>query len=150
MKRFTPPLIAASCVISLCGCAPSTKDISHIMSAQADSWNRGDVDAFMDPYWHSEKLSFSGSRGVTRGWQSVLTGYQKRYPTRSDMGTLTFSNLEVRELGRNAALVLGRWQIDRGKPIGGVFSLVWRKTADGWVIVHDHTSVDDTPNDVQK
>ena len=58
------------------------------------------------------------------------------------MGKLTFSDLEVFPLGDSAALMLGRWKLDRKEPIGGNFSLVWRKIDGEWLIVHDHTSSD--------
>lgn len=137
-------------VLITAGCATPGRVIPQIIQDQADAWNRGDVEAFMDPYWHSPDLTFSSTHGVTRGWQPVLDGYKKRYPTPAEMGRLTFSDLEVRELGRSAALVLGRWHIDRGEPIGGIFSLVWRKEKGQWMIVHDHTSVDDPPAASQK
>jgi ketosteroid isomerase-like protein len=63
------------------------------------------------------------------------------------MGKLTFSDLEVYPLGRDAAYVLGRWHLDRvAGPIGGNFTLVLRRE-DGWRIVHDHTSVWVPPDD---
>ncbi len=58
-----------------------------------------------------------------------------------EMGQLTFSELEFRFLGPDAALMLGRWHLKREKDdIGGVFSLVWQRFPEGWKIVHDHTS----------
>ena len=96
----------------------------------------------MEPYWRSPDLTFSSGGKVTRGWQATLDSYRKRYPTREAMGHLTFGDLEITELGRGAALVLGRWQLDRNEPVGGAFSLVLRRKGSRWVIVHDHTSRD--------
>jgi beta-aspartyl-peptidase (threonine type) len=59
------------------------------------------------------------------------------------MGQLTFSQLDIALLGDAAALVLGRWRLERESPIGGNFSLVLRKLDGKWVIVHDHTSRDE-------
>jgi ketosteroid isomerase-like protein len=51
------------------------------------------------------------------------------------------SGLEIRPLGDAAALVLGQWKLDGlSAPLGGNFTLVFRKIDGGWVIVHDHTS----------
>jgi len=60
------------------------------------------------------------------------------------MGHLVFSDLEITELGADAALVLGRWKLDRDDPVGGAFTLVMRKDEDTgrWTIIHDHTSRD--------
>jgi len=117
--------------------------IGEILHAQQTAWNRGDVNAFLEGYWRSSELTFSGSSGVARGWDGVRARYAKNYPDRAAMGHLDFSDLEFRFLGRDAALVLGRWHLAREKDgdIGGVFSLVWQKFPEGWRIVHDHTSV---------
>lgn len=120
--------------------------ITAALNAQQAAWNRGDVDAFLVGYWHSSELTFSGSSGVSRGWDGVLARYKKNYPDRAAMGQLDFSGLEFRFLGPDAALVLGRWHLKRDKgDIGGVFSLVWLRFPEGWKIVHDHTSAVDQP-----
>jgi uncharacterized protein (TIGR02246 family) len=117
------------------------KAIHAVLDAQQSAWNRGDVDAFLVGYWHSNELTFSGSSGVSRGWDGVLARYKKNYPDRAAMGQLDFSELEFRFLGPDAALVLGRWHLTREKDdVGGVFSLVWQRFPEGWKIIHDHTS----------
>jgi len=116
--------------------------ITAVLNSQQAAWNRGDVDAFLEGYWRSPELTFSGSSGVTRGWDGVLARYKKNYPDRAAMGQLDFSEMEFRFLGPDAALVLGRWHLKREKDeLGGVFSLVWQRFPDGWKIIHDHTSV---------
>jgi ketosteroid isomerase-like protein len=117
-------------------------EITGVLNAQQAAWNRGDVDVFLRGYWHSPELTFSGSNGISRGWEGVMVRYKKNYPDRAAMGQLDFSGLEFRFLGPDAALVLGRWHLKRDKgDIGGVFSLVWQRFPGGWNIVHDHTSV---------
>lgn len=120
--------------------------IEAVLHAQQAAWNRGDVDAFLTGYWHSPELTFSGSSGVSRGWDRVLARYKKNYPDKAAMGELEFSGLEFQFLGPDAALVLGRWHLKRSKgDIGGVFSLVWERFPEGWKIIHDHTSAVETP-----
>jgi ketosteroid isomerase-like protein len=119
--------------------------IEAVLHAQQEAWNRGDVDAFLVGYWHSPELTFSGSSGVSRGWDGVLARYKKNYPDRAAMGHLDFSGLEFHFLGPDAALVLGNWHLQRdpvkgGGDVGGVFSLVWQRFPEGWKIIHDHTS----------
>ncbi len=115
--------------------------IGAVLRAQQSAWNRADIDAFLEGYWHSPELTFSGSSGVARGWSGVMARYKKNYPDRAAMGQLTFSELEFRFLWPDAALVLGRWHLKREKDdIAGVFSLVWQRFPEGWKIVHDHTS----------
>lgn len=121
-----------------------TEEIKAVLYEQQAAWNAGEVEHFMEPYWHSPDLTFSSGGRVTRGWEETLAGYRRRYPTREKMGHLTFSGLEINRLARGAALVLGRWKLDRDEPIGGTFSLVLRKENGRWVIIHDHTSRDES------
>jgi ketosteroid isomerase-like protein len=115
--------------------------IAKILDAQQSNWNQGNVDAFLEGYWHSPDLTFSGSGGIARGWDGVLARYKKNYPDRATMGQLDFSGLEFRFLGKDAALVLGKWHLARAQgDVGGVFSLVWQRFPEGWRIIHDHTS----------
>ncbi|MEM7475364.1 MAG: nuclear transport factor 2 family protein [Planctomycetota bacterium] len=119
---------------------PLAEELSSILAKQEAAWNRGDLEDFMGAYWNSEKLTFSSGGTTQRGWDATLTRYQKSYPDKETMGKLTFSKLEVEALGAEAALMLGRWHLDREEPAQGNFSLVWRKISGKWVIVHDHSS----------
>lgn len=122
--------------------AADREAMGAVLRAQQSAWNRADVDAFLEGYWHSPELTFSGSNGVARGWDAVLARYKKNYPDRAAMGQLHFSDLEFRFLGPDAALVLGKWHLQREKDeLGGVFTLVWQRFPNGWKIIHDHTSV---------
>jgi beta-aspartyl-peptidase (threonine type) len=116
--------------------------VRAVLEAQVIAWNKGDLEAFMDGYWHSPKLSFSSGTDVTRGWDATLARYKKRYRSEgAEMGKLTFSDLEIESLGPDAALVRGHWQLERSKDKpGGVFTLIFRRLPEGWRIVHDHTS----------
>ena len=115
--------------------------IRTVLDEQAAAWNRGDVEEFMKGYWKSEKLTFVSSSGVTRGWQGVLERYRRGYPDKKAMGTLTFSGLEITVLSRDAAVVLGHWQLEReGSRPEGFFTLILRKFPEGWRIIQEHTS----------
>jgi len=124
--------------------SPNAKSIAAIravLDAQAVAWNRGDVEAYMDGYARSPDTVFVSGDRVTRGWQTVLERYKKAYDSREKMGTLTFSDLEITVLSKDAAIVLGRWHLQRSKDEPhGRFTLLFRKTDAGWKIVHDHTS----------
>ena len=121
--------------------AKIAREILQVMDAQALAWNAGDIDGFMRGYWKSEKLVFVSGETVTKGWQPTIDRYKKNYDSRAKMGTLTFSDLEVNVLSKDAAAVLGSWALAREKDNPkGKFTLLFRKMKDGWVIVHDHTS----------
>ena len=116
-------------------------EIRKVMDEQSDAWNRGDIDGFMKGYWRSEKLLFVSGDNVTRGWQPTLDRYKKTYGTREKMGTLSFTDLEVTVLSKDAAVVLGSWALKRATDNPkGKFTLTFRKLKEGWRIVMDHTS----------
>jgi ketosteroid isomerase-like protein len=112
-----------------------------VLDAQSQAWNRGDIEGYMDGYKRSSDIVFVSGGDITRGWQPVLDRYKKRYDSRDKMGTLTFSDLEITPIGNDAALVLGRWRLRRANDEPhGTFTLLFRKTKQGWKIVHDHSS----------
>jgi uncharacterized protein (TIGR02246 family) len=124
--------------------SPDPKSIAAIravLEAQAAAWNRGDLETYMDGYARSDATVFVSGDRVTRGWQTVLARYKKAYDSREKMGVLTFSDVEITMLSKDAAVVLGRWHLQRSKDEPhGRFTLLFRKTNAGWKIVHDHTS----------
>jgi len=115
--------------------------IRAVLDAQAAAWNRGDIEGYMDGYDRSPNTEFVSGDRINRGWQAVLDRYKKSYDSREKMGGLTFSELEITVLSKDAALVLGRWRLKRANDEPhGTFSLLFRKTKAGWRIVHDHSS----------
>ena len=68
--------------------------VRAVVEAQQAAWNRGDIEGFMAGYAQEEATTFVSGDTVTRGWQTVLERYRKRYDSRAKMGTLTFSELE--------------------------------------------------------
>ena len=115
--------------------------IRAVLDAQRDAWNRGNVEGYMDGYDRSPNTEFVGGDNISRGWQTVLDRYKKNYNSREKMGMLTFSDLEITMLSKDAALVLGRWRLKRANDEPhGTFTLLFRKSKAGWRIVHDHSS----------
>ena len=155
MKRYLLSLVAVVLVLAgLAAAMPlsaaqdkSSSDIKAanaikaVMDAQAAAWNRGDLEGYMDGYDRSSNTEFVGGDTITRGWQTVLDRYRRNYNSREKMGVLTFSDLEISILSKDAALVLGRWHLKRASDEPhGTFTLLFRKTRAGWRIVHDHSS----------
>jgi ketosteroid isomerase-like protein len=116
--------------------------IREVLLNQQAAWNKGDIPAFLEGYWNSPELTFSGSDGTVRGYDGLLERYRKSYPDKAAMGELEFSGLEIRVLASDTALVLGHWHLKRvSADVGGVFTLVFRRFPTlGWRIIHDHTS----------
>jgi uncharacterized protein (TIGR02246 family) len=129
------------------GNAPVISEIRAVLRAQQEAWNRGDIDSFMNGYAREETTVFVSGDEVRRGWQTVRDRYLSKYNDRAKMGTLTFSDLEIEQLGPDSALALGHWELKHASDNPhGRFTLIFRKTPDGWRIVHDHTSAAAPPS----
>ncbi len=117
--------------------------IRKVLDDQVAAWNRGDIPAFMDGYEDSESTAFVSS-SVIKGRAKVLARYRERYGSREKMGALKFTDLEVRLLGREYASAIGRFHLTRaaegGGDVSGLFTLLFRRTPEGWKIILDHTS----------
>ena len=119
------------------------RDIRQVLERQQEAWNRGDVRGFLEGYEAADSTTFVG-KSIIRGHGKVLARYLETYPTREKMGALAFSELEIQALCADYASVIGKWRLERppeaGGNAGGIFTLLFRKTAKGWQIVLDHTS----------
>jgi ketosteroid isomerase-like protein len=119
-------------------------DVVKVVLAQEKAWNDGDIEAYVKGgYKNSPDTLFIGKQ-VSKGYTQILEDYKRDYTTRSSMGQLTFSELEVHPLSETFAACIGKYHLERSKkdggPADGLFSLVLEKTPDGWKIVLDHTT----------
>jgi hypothetical protein len=115
--------------------------ILEVLDKQVESWNKQDIEGFMEGYWKSDSLKFIGKSGLTKGWKATLENYKKNYPDKNAMGTLKFEIINVQGISSRAAVVTGKWMLTR--TIGnlqGVFTLIFEQKDRKWVIVYDHSS----------
>ena len=124
------------------GASADVAAIRKVLEEQDAAWNRGDLDGFMTGYWDDEELTFYSAGDVRKGYRALRERYRQRYQAEGrEMGKLTFSDLDVTPLGDGWATARGRWQVVTSKEtMGGLFTLLLRRTPAGWRIVHDHTS----------
>jgi len=119
-------------------------EVRAMLKASEAVWNRGDLVTFVTDYEDSAETTFIGREVVHGGRQAILERYRRGYPTPEAMGTLTFSEIEVRPLADGLALANGKYSLKRtaagGGDATGRFTLVLRKTPAGWKIIHDHSS----------
>ena len=144
MRRRTFILAFGAALLAFAAFARITsKDLAAIravLDAQAAAWNRGDIDAYMAGYAQSDDTMFVGT-DVTRGWTKVRDRYKAKYDSRAKMGTLVFSDLDLRPLGNNDVVVTGAWKLTREADTPhGRFTLIFHRRPEGWRIVYDHSS----------
>ena len=137
------------CIVRAQSPSADEQQIRATISAQTAAWNRGDIPGFMQAYEDSPQTTFIGST-LRKGYRPILERYKQAYANTAQMGTLTFSDLDIRLLPgacgkQEMALVTGKFHLQRtakgeATKDDGIFSLVWRKGSHGWKIILDHTS----------
>jgi beta-aspartyl-peptidase (threonine type) len=143
MKTFALLILLALPLFAASPTETAETDIRALLDIQVKAWNRRDLVAYMNGYWKSPKLEFFSGAEATHGWEPTLQHYRERYQAKGkEMGTLTFSNLEVKILAPDIAFVTGEWalRVRSGETPHGLFTLLLRKLPEGWRIVHDHSS----------
>ena len=146
MKKFLAIFTAPFLLLTLASAANPSGNaqaaIRQVLEKQVEAWNRQDLDAFMQGYWHSPELTFFSGATENRGWDAALERYRKAYQSGGrQMGKLAFSDLQIESLGPAAGFVRGSFRLTMpdGKQPRGIFTLVFRKFPEGWRIIHDHT-----------
>jgi ketosteroid isomerase-like protein len=135
--------LATSHLLQAQNTAPA-QAIRAVLDKQVVDWNRGDLDAFATGYKNSPDILFIGAK-ISRGYAQMLDTYRNGYSTKEKMGVLSFTGLEVQPLDERFATVTGNFHLERtadgGGNADGYFLLVFEKTAAGWKIVRDDTTV---------
>jgi ketosteroid isomerase-like protein len=115
--------------------------IRGLLARQTETWNHGDIEAFMQTYWKSDSLMFIGKTGVHFGWQETLNNYKKGYPDTTAMGKLSFEIITMKKLSPEYYYVVGKWMLKRSiGDLNGHFDLLLKKIKGNWYIISDHSS----------
>ena len=123
-------------LILLAAPVSSSDAVKALITTQGEAWNRGDLPAFTSVY--ADDAIFVSPNGVTKGRQAVLERYQKRYPDKKAMGTLSFEFVEAREQ-KDAVSIVAKWTLaypDKPAATGHTL-LVLHKKGEKWLIVQD-------------
>ena len=116
-------------------------EIKALLKTQAEAWNRGDIEGFMQGYHKTKDLHFLGSAGLTAGWDETLERYEMRYPNRQAMGELRFELHEVTRRTDDVYTVVGQFFLKRQdlEDLDGYFLLVVQRIDEQWKVVADST-----------
>ena len=118
----------------------NSEQIKAELLASTAGWNRGNLANFMATY--DSAATFMTSKGVI-GLAQLRAHYQQKYFVGNQpRQKLAFEELAVKPFGSEFALVTGRFILsgNRQPEQSGRFSLIFRRTKNGWKIVHDHSS----------
>ena len=133
-------VIVAACAETVEEPAEARREITEVLENQKDSWNRGELEGYMDHYLNSANLTFHSGSSLIRGWEELNSMYQRNY-SGEGMGVLAFSEVKINVLSQDASYVIGAWEVALPDTIKkGRFTLILRKLDGEWLIIHDHSS----------
>ena len=115
--------------------------IRSVLATQGKAWNRGDLQGYLASLSRDQKTRHVFNDEITVGYVAIKERFQSRYPDPSNMGTISFSDLEVTVLAPDAAAAFAHWTFEQtDRAFSGVFTLILRRVDEQWVIVHDHST----------
>ena len=132
----------ASAVVPTAEQAAETRaTLVRLMEQSRDAWNRADMNGHVAMY--TDSATMMSGQGP-RGGRDVIRGMLERgfWEGGQPKAKLEFSDLQVRPLGRDHALMTGAFLLTYpdGKTTNGRYSLVWVRERGEWKIMHDHSS----------
>ena len=145
MKKLIFKILLFYFVIFLTRCKSTNNcdEIYDLMQEQEESWNKGNIDDFMNKYWNNDSLIFLGKSGINYGWKKTISNYKNSHKNKNEMGRLEFKNILCKPINKSTHVIAGKWSIfreDSIRNIGGYYSLIWVKKDKVWKIIYDHTS----------
>ena len=141
MRKLLILVICFSKAVTTYSQSPDEKSILAILDDQTKYWNQGNLDKFVQGYWHHDSLMFIGKSGVTYGYQNMFNNYKQNYSDTTKMGKLAFDIIKLQRLSNEYYFVVGKWTLTRTiGNLAGHYTLLFRKINNEWVIVADHSS----------
>lgn len=117
------------------------KEILQDMVESAAAWNRGDLDGHVAMY--TDSAAMMGRNGPMPG-RATIKGILERgfWTDGKPAQQLSFSELVVTPLGAEHAMLTGKCTLTGGgkADFSCRFTTIWEKRANGWRIIHDHSS----------
>jgi len=145
-------LLLASVLVLLAACTTPSPDpraqeaqdraeMSALLKKSADAWNQADLKGHLSLY--EDAVTMMTKTGPRPGVAAIEAAFGKAYfVDGKPKQALQMESVNVRMLSPTSALMTGRFILSGGglPDQSGWFSLVWVKRAEGWRVVHDHTS----------
>lgn len=146
IRRLLPTAAILFAAGALHGQAASTQrqEVHNVVKAYADAANRGDVTAYLETYSRRTDLIEINDGEITRGWDALrdeanrMIGLEGSYK-------ISIGSIDVIALGATRAIAVFPFVATVATEQGpaqlrGAMTLVLEKSAQGWKIIHDHTS----------
>jgi len=120
--------------------------ILDVVARMEAAWNRGDFAGYMAGFKKPNVVFVSGGK-FQDGWQGTLDHYVRDYGASADTrGTLHFYAMTIDLLAPDAAMLVGRYHLERPQHAAeGVNTRLFRKIGGHWLITLNHVSAYDVP-----
>lgn len=115
--------------------------IRAMLQSSADGWNEASLAKHVSIYVDS--VTFMTRQGPRPGKDQIVSSFTETYfRDGKPIQQLGFSEVTQRALGSDHVLMTGRFRLTGGNrpEQTGWFTLIWARTADGWRVLHDHSS----------
>ena len=139
-------ILLAFLALAASGPATDQGQILATVERMEAAWNRGDFEGYMAGFANPDVVFVSGGK-FQDGWQATLDHYVRDYAGSAERrGKLHFYNMKVDILAPDAAMLIGRYRLERGQRVTeGVNTRLFRKRHGRWVITVNHVSAYDLP-----
>ncbi len=144
MNLLWPVALAAAAVPSP---AQERAAILRVVASMEQAWNRGDFRGYMAGFKNPDVVFVSGGK-FQDGWQGTLDHYIRDYgASPATRGTLNFYDIKIDILSPDAAMLIGRYHLERPRhAVEGVNTRLFRKLGGKWRITMNHVSAYDVPS----
>jgi uncharacterized protein (TIGR02246 family) len=131
---------------AVAGPAEERAAILGVVARMEQAWNRGDFVGYMAGFEKPDVVFVSGGK-FQDGWQGTLDHYVRDYGASADTrGTLHFYDMKVDLLAPDAAMLVGRYHLERPQHAAeGVNTRLFRKVGGHWLITLNHVSAYGVP-----
>lgn len=123
---------------------PAEADAAAILTALESSkngWNEANLAKHVALY--TDSATFMTATGPRPGRDRVAQQFAATYfKDGKPNQALSFTAVTMRALGKDYVLMNGNFHLTGGNQpeASGWFTLVWQRTAKGWLAIHDHSS----------
>lgn len=147
--RTLAALVALACAL-LCPTAANAGPVDdraailRTIARMEAAWNRGDFRGYMAGFKNPDVIFVSGGK-FQDGWQGTLDHYVRDYgASPTARGRLQFYDMKIDLLAPDAAMLIGKYRLDRGpRHTEGVNTRLFRKVGGKWLITVNHVSAYD-------
>jgi ketosteroid isomerase-like protein len=148
LPRALAAAVALALVSSPAAAAPKSDRaaILGVIGKMEAAWNRGDFRGYMAGFKRPDVVFVSGGK-YQQGWQGTLDHYIRDYGGSAERrGRLHFYEMKVDSLAPDAAMLIGRYRLERpGRVTHGINTRLFRKIGGRWLIAMNHVSAYDVP-----